>query len=130
VVSNGRLIVLGTVVAAAAILTGGAVVGAKAHDKVQDVVQVEIVNDTASRVQMTICEDSECKVVHDWQTVAPGENFDQALGANDDQQFAIFSSGLPSLSPVAGRTYRCGQLVSGAKVLPTYPLSSLSPCGG
>lgn len=112
------------------ILIIGAIAGAFSSHKIQGTVQAKIVNDTGSQVHLAFCIDSGCLSTDDGQTLQPGEAFDQALGPNDRERFAIDAPpGFGSKSSqVPGKGYRCTQLLTTDIVEKTYGLSSLTAC--
>lgn len=107
-----------------AVLCLGAFVGARTQDKVQGVVQTEIVNDTGHPIQIALCHSAFCSEADPSQTLTSGAAFDQALGAYDHQRFSVRAN----VSAVDVPTPQCRQLNSGESVKPKYLLSQLVPC--
>lgn len=118
------LLVVGMVIAV------GAVLSARSPNQVQGVVQTRIVNDLGTRVRFAICKDSKCAVPDTFDTLAPGQVYNQAVGPDDLQRFAIEAGSLDNRSSeVSGKAYRCTQLATGSTVAESYDLSTLTPCG-
>jgi hypothetical protein len=119
-VTSGRkkVVLWGIPAAVAAVLLAGAIIGAFSTNKIQGDVQVKIINDTRTGVGFALCHDSGCEVTDSIETLAPSAAYDQAVGPEEVQRFAIKAD--PSFdeqsSPVAGKAYRCTQLTTDSVV--------------
>lgn len=128
-VTRKRLLLL-LLAAVSAVLVVGAVASARSPTKVQGIVQVKIVNDSATPVRFAYCEDDACSSIDGFQTLNPGQAYDQAFGPDDRERFAVEAESFDAhSSEVSGKPYRCTQLTTGSIVDKSYNLSTLTPCG-
>jgi len=126
---RSRLLLI-ALVAVGLLLGVGAVLSARSSDRVQDVVQVKIVNDIGTQVRFTICKDASCSTIDTFQNLDPGHAYDQAFGPDDTERFAVEANSFDAhSSEVSGKPYRCTQLTTGSVVDKSYNLSTLLPCG-
>ena len=125
-----KLVFWGILAIVAGFLLFGAVVGAFSKTKIQGDVQVKIINDSSTGVGFAVCHDRGCESTDSIQTLAPGEAYNQAVGPEGLQRFAITANHTfdKQSSPVAGKAYRCTQLTTGSVVGKSYNLSTLRPC--
>jgi hypothetical protein len=126
-----RKIVLAALAVLAVLLVIGAMASTTSHDKVQGVVQTLIVNDTSVTVGLGLCHDLSCSETDSVQSLKPGDTYNQALGPNETQLYAVVVDPEKAIrsAAVPGKSYRCTQLVSGARVAARYSISSFVPCG-
>jgi hypothetical protein len=125
-----KLVLWGILATVAVFLLVGAVIGAFSKTKIQGDVQVKIINDSSTGVGFALCHDRRCGSTDPIQTLAPGDAYNQAVGPEDLQRFAITANHTfdQQSSPVAGKAYRCTQLTTGGVVDASYNLSMLKPC--
>lgn len=125
-----RKIALAVLATLTIVLVIGAIASATSRDKVQDVVETLIVNDTGVPVGLGLCHDQACSVTDKVLSLKPGDTYNQAVGPNETQRFAVVAGSESTVrsSAVAGKSYRCTKLVSGAHVDARYPISSLFAC--
>jgi hypothetical protein len=98
--------------------------------KVQGIVQTKIFNDIGTPVRFAICKDAACFDIDAFQTLNPGQAYDQALGPDDTERFAVEAASFNARSSeVSGKPYRCTQLTTGGVVDKSYNLSTFMPCG-
>jgi len=125
-----RRIVLAALAVLAVLMVIGAIASTTSHDKVQGVVQTLIVNDTSVPVRLGLCHDRSCSETDSRQPLKPGDTYNQALGPNETQRYAVEVDPENAIrsSAIPGKSYRCTQLVSGARVAARYSISSFVPC--
>lgn len=126
-----RKVVLAALAVLAVLVVIGAIASTTSHNKVQGVVQTLIVNDTSVTVRLGLCHDQSCSETDSRQPLKPGDTYNQALGPNETQLYAVVVDPENAIrsAAVPGKPYRCTQLVSGAQVAARYSISNFVPCG-